>query len=197
MNLPNRLTLIRILMAGVFVVLMSFQYLTTYVIAYVVFAIASITDYYDGKIARERNIVTNFGKLLDPVADKVLICAAFVMMMKLDTLNIPGWTVVVIIAREFLVTGARSLAAIEGIVIAANKHGKIKTVFQMVYAFTFLFFVILHWPVKLWLPQYEATYLLTLSRASLWCMAFVALYTVYSGIQFTLQNMDKLKLRES
>ena len=194
MNLPNQLTIMRIFMTAIFVSLMSFHDVVTFIFAYLVFTIASITDYYDGKIARERNIITNFGKLLDPVADKVLICSAFVMMMTLDELHVPGWAVVLIISREFLVTGARSLAATEGIIIAANKYGKLKTIFQMVYVFTFLFFVIVTWPIKTLCPQHYPIFNDVLSKSSLWCMVYVAAYTVYSGIQFTRINLDNLKL---
>ena len=142
MNLPNQLTIARCFMAVVFVGLMSFQNFFSYTLAYVVFIVAAITDYYDGKIARERGLVTNFGKLLDPVADKVLLTSAFIMMMKMPELRVPGWAIVVILAREFLVTGARSLAAAEGEVIAASATGKTKTVLQLVYVFTILFFAL-------------------------------------------------------
>ena len=126
MNLPNQLTVARFIMALVFVVLMSFHHVVAQSLGYLLFIAATITDFYDGKIARDRNLVTNFGKLLDPVADKVLVVAAFIMLMKNPYLSVPGWTVVAILAREFLITGARSLAASEGVVIAANKWGKTK-----------------------------------------------------------------------
>ena len=138
MNLPNKLTVARCFMALIFVGLMSFENAFCYLAAYFLFVAAAITDYYDGKIARERNLVTNFGKLLDPVADKVLMVAALIMLMTIPDLRIPGWTIVLILGREFLVTGARSLAAAEGAVIAANKWGKTKTVLQMVYVSAFL-----------------------------------------------------------
>jgi CDP-diacylglycerol--glycerol-3-phosphate 3-phosphatidyltransferase len=120
MNLPNKLTIARCIMTVFFVGLMSFENFYCYFAAYLVFTVAAITDYYDGKIARERGLVTNFGKLLDPVADKVLLTSAFIMLMKVPELKVPGWAVVVILAREFLVTGARALAAADGEVIAAN-----------------------------------------------------------------------------
>ena len=82
MNLPNRLTIFRLILVPVFVILMSVDYLGTYIAAYIVFMVASITDYWDGRIARERNLITNFGKLMDPLADKVLMAAAFVMLME-------------------------------------------------------------------------------------------------------------------
>ncbi|MEK7795706.1 MAG: CDP-diacylglycerol--glycerol-3-phosphate 3-phosphatidyltransferase, partial [Candidatus Hydrogenedentota bacterium] len=132
MNLPNRLTIARLVLVPVFVVLMSIDHVATYALAYITFTAASLTDYYDGKIARRRGMITAFGKLIDPLADKVLMTAAFVMAMKVPGLNVPGWTIVAILAREFLVTGARSLAASDGTVIAASSWGKAKTVIQMV-----------------------------------------------------------------
>ncbi|MBI2431583.1 MAG: CDP-diacylglycerol--glycerol-3-phosphate 3-phosphatidyltransferase [Candidatus Hydrogenedentes bacterium] len=160
----------------------------------------AVTDYYDGKIARERGLVTNFGKLLDPVADKVLITSAFIMMMKVPELMIPGWTIVVILAREFLVTGARALAAAEGEVIAANVSGKTKTVFQLVYVFTFLFFAMafrfLDLFPRIWdyAPGGRESYVTVIGYMSLVAMVLVALYTVYSGIHFAQVNWKTLKL---
>ena len=200
MNLPNKLTVARCILAGIFVALMSFPSVAAYVLAYLVFTAAAITDHYDGKIARERNLITNFGKLLDPVADKVLVIAAFIMLMKIEGLWIPGWTIVVILAREFLVTGARSLAAADGEVIAANASGKTKTVLQMVYVFTFLLFAVLlqvrhEFPgVDAYLPGGPEPYLSGLAYGSLGGMVLVALYTVYSGLHFARVNWKILKL---
>ena len=194
-NLPNKLTLARILMVPVLVALLSFESLVSYVLGYMVFAAATLTDYYDGKIARERNLVTNFGKLCDPIADKVLLAAAFIMLMKLDVLYIPGWTVIAILAREFLISGARSLAATEGLVIPANKWGKTKAVVQMVYIFTFLGFVIIGQIIFLCGQDAAGqAFHHILKPASCWAIAFVALYTVYSGVQFARVNWHVLKL---
>lgn len=193
-NLPNKLTLSRVAMVPAFVALMSFDHVACYIVAYVVFTAATITDYYDGKIARERNLVTNFGKLLDPVADKVLMTAAFVMLMTIDVLNIPAWTVVTIIGREFLVTGARSLAASDGVVIAANVFGKLKTVLQMTYVFVFLFLVVAERAVATWLPLWADIYRDWLGFLSLCAVVLVALFTAYSGIQFAYLNWNTLKL---
>jgi CDP-diacylglycerol--glycerol-3-phosphate 3-phosphatidyltransferase len=179
-------------MAFAFVALMSFPTLGTYLLAYVVFVVASITDYYDGKIARQRNLITNFGKLLDPVADKVLISGALIMLIQVPGLYIPAWTVVAIIAREFLVTGARSLAASEGIVIPANFWGKTKAVIQMVYVFIFLALVILgdvldgfvRADSAGWLSQHLGLYHKTVMISSCCAVIFVALFTIYAGLQF-------------
>jgi len=195
MNLPNKLTLARILMVPVFVALLSVESLACQILAYVVFVAATLTDYYDGKIARERNLVTNFGKLFDPIADKVLLAAALVMLMKLSVLYIPGWTVIAILGREFLISGARSLAASEGLVIPANKWGKTKAVLQMVYIFVFLAFVIIGQIIAASGQAAAARVFHGILRpASCWAIAFVAVYTVYSGVQFARVNWHVLKL---
>lgn len=194
MNLPNKLTLARCVMAVIFVGLLSFEHSLSYFVGYIVFTAAAITDYYDGKIARERGLVTNFGKLLDPVADKVLMLAAFLMMIKIPALFIPAWTIVAILAREFLVTGARALAATEGQVIAAAAHGKIKTVLQMVYVFVFLFFAFFlqtlnDYPgLAQYVPGPVQAYQLGIGWASFVAIMLVAGYTVYSGVQFAREN---------
>jgi CDP-diacylglycerol--glycerol-3-phosphate 3-phosphatidyltransferase len=195
MNLPNKLTVARIIMVPAFVALMSVNNVLTYVLAYITFTIAAITDYYDGKIARERGIVTNFGKLLDPLADKVLLASGFVMMMDVEELRVPGWTIVAILTREFLVTGARTIAASDGVVIAASSSGKFKTVFQMVYVFTFMFFAIAERIAAPFLSQgmYEAVSY-WLRTASLVAIVFVAVYTIYSGIDFARANWRTLSL---
>jgi CDP-diacylglycerol--glycerol-3-phosphate 3-phosphatidyltransferase len=181
-------------MAPIFVALMSYDHIATFTLAYVVFVAAAITDYYDGHIARTRNLVTNFGKLFDPVADKVLMAAAFVMMMHVRGLIVPGWTVVVILSREFLITGARSLAAGDGEIIAANAWGKTKTVIQIVYILTFLFFVIVERAIHFWIPNGSPMYQYILSQTSLWAVIFVAFFTAYSGFQFIRVNWSSLQL---
>ena len=194
MNLPNKLTVARLILVPIFVVLMSFENVVTYIAAYLVFSVASITDYFDGKVAREQNLVTSFGKLMDPLADKVLMAAAFVMAMKVPSLNIPGWTIVAILAREFLVTGARSMAGSDGLVIAANQWGKIKTVLQMVYIFLFLFLAIGVWAAEYWFPDYAEWYTNALGHASFFGIIAVSLLTVYTGIQFAQSNWKSLNL---
>ncbi len=194
MNLPNRLTIIRLFLVPVFVVLMSVDHLATYVLAYIVFMVASITDYWDGRIARERNLITNFGKLADPLADKVLLAAAFVMLMEVPVLTIPGWAIVAILAREFLITGARSVAAPGGKAMAANIWGKVKTVVQMTYIYTFLFFAIVAKLVEHWAADYAGVYAAVLGWASLVGIVIVALFTVYTGLQFAQSNWKELRL---
>jgi CDP-diacylglycerol--glycerol-3-phosphate 3-phosphatidyltransferase len=130
MNLPNQLTLLRILMVPVFLVVLSLRLPLGDYIAAGVFVLAACTDGLDGYIARKHKQITSLGKLLDPLADKLLISAALIALVELGRLS--GWVAVVIIGREFAVTGLRSLAVAEGVVIAASKLGKIKTITQIV-----------------------------------------------------------------
>ncbi len=132
MNLPNKLTLLRVCLVPVFVVflLLTPDHLYFKWIALGIFIVASLTDLLDGKIARKYNLVTNFGKFMDPLADKLLVCSALVGLTSLDV--IPAWMTIVIIAREFIISGFRLIAAEKGTVIAASMWGKWKTTFQMV-----------------------------------------------------------------
>ncbi len=138
MNLANRLTLTRLALIPVFVVVVRVDALWAYLLALAVFVVAAVTDYYDGKVARKRDLVSNFGVLLDPVADKVLIASAFISFLDKEYLGIPSWVVIVIVGRELFATGLRSIAASNGVVIAAQKWGKVKTVSQMTCAITIL-----------------------------------------------------------
>lgn len=131
MNLPNKLTLLRVFLVPVFVVFVLYPQIPYHSVwALAVFLGASLTDHYDGKIARQRNLITNFGKFLDPLADKLLVISALVCFLSLGLANV--WCVLIIIARELLVTSIRLLVVEGGTVIAANKWGKAKTVSQMV-----------------------------------------------------------------
>ena len=132
MNLPNKLTLLRVVLIPVFVVLLLLEGGQNYALriaALIVFCIASFTDFLDGQIARRNNLVTNFGKFMDPLADKLLVCSALICMIELGQL--PSWYVITVIAREFIISGFRLVAADNGIVIAASWWGKFKTTFQM------------------------------------------------------------------
>ena len=202
MNLPNKLTVARLVLTLIFIALMSVAHPIPYFFAYIVFTIAAITDHYDGKYARQYGLITNFGKLLDPVADKVLMAAGFLVLMTIPELRVPAWAIVLIFAREYLVTGARALAAAEGAVIAANNQGKLKTILQMIYVFTFLFialaFEILNtYPAtNAYLPGGAEVYKHYIGLASLVSIIAVALYTVYSGVIFAIENWGVLKLNQ-
>ena len=132
MNLPNKLTTFRVILIPFFVFFLLAPYFEGYgnYIALVIFIVASLTDFLDGKIARKYNLVTNFGKFMDPLADKLLVCSALICLIALD--RIPAWIVIVIISREFIISGFRLIAAENGVVIAANYWGKFKTVSQMI-----------------------------------------------------------------
>ncbi|KAB8138800.1 CDP-diacylglycerol--glycerol-3-phosphate 3-phosphatidyltransferase [Gracilibacillus oryzae] len=141
MNIPNKITISRIMLIPIFIIVLSFPFdwgtisigatdlPLAHFIAVIIFAIASATDWLDGYYARKYNLVTNLGKFLDPMADKLLVSAAFILLIELGLA--PAWVVIVIISREFAVTGLRLVAAGEGIVLAAGQMGKLKTVIQI------------------------------------------------------------------
>lgn len=131
MNLPNKLTVLRVVMVPFFVFFMLTDVggSANKWIALVLFCVASLTDMLDGQIARKRNLVTNFGKFMDPLADKLLVCSAMICLI--ETGKLAAWIVIIIIAREFIISGFRLVASDSGIVIAASYWGKFKTVFQM------------------------------------------------------------------
>ena len=133
MNLPNKLTILRVIMIPFFVAALLYDGGANQNMRYVaaaLFIIASLTDMLDGKIARKYNLVTNFGKFMDPLADKLLVCSALICMIGLREL--PAWMVIIIISREFIISGFRLVASDNGVVIAASYWGKFKTTFQMI-----------------------------------------------------------------
>ncbi|MGI6736560.1 MAG: CDP-diacylglycerol--glycerol-3-phosphate 3-phosphatidyltransferase [Anaerovoracaceae bacterium] len=169
MNLPNKLTMGRILAIPVFIVVYLMGH---YIIATLIFIAAAATDALDGHIARSRNLVTNFGKLMDPLADKLLTMSAFVCLVWMGL--VPGWMVIVILAREFAVSGLRQIAAADGVVMAAGKSGKVKTVLQMV---TIPQLLLNNWPGSLiGIP---------LDQICLWAALAV---TVISGVEYFVRN---------
>ena len=133
MNLPNKLTVMRVIMIPFFVIsLLAFQGEVRLLrnLAAAIFIVASLTDMLDGKIARKYNLVTNFGKFMDPLADKLLVCSALICLIELGQL--PAWMVIIIVSREFIISGFRLVASDNGVVIAASYWGKFKTTFQMI-----------------------------------------------------------------
>ena len=131
MNLPNKLTIFRVILIPFFIIALLVPGIPAgNWIALAIFIVASLTDLLDGKIARKYNLVTNFGKFMDPLADKLLVCSALICLVELS--RIPSWMVVIIIAREFTISGFRLIAADNGVVIAASYCGKFKTTFQMI-----------------------------------------------------------------
>lgn len=172
MNLPNKLTVGRMIAVPFFVVFYMMGY---FLPAFVVFIAASLTDMLDGKIARKYNLVTNFGKIMDPLADKILVYSAFCLMVENGL--VPAWMLIVILAREFAISGMRTVAASEGIVIAAGMSGKIKTVLQMIAVPLLL---LLNVEGAGLIPGLEL-----LAYGFLWASLIM---TVYSGIEYIWQN---------
>lgn len=188
MNLPNKLTILRILLVPVFLVFLLLPGIPMhYLWAFLIFTAASLTDRYDGKIARERNQITDFGKFLDPLADKILVISALVSFLQLGLANVV--CVLIIIAREFMVTSIRLVAADNGVVIAANRWGKTKTVSQII-AIVFILVVqsvreLLSGHAFL-IPGIDLSAVLTgAGSALIWVATF---FTVLSGIIYLKQN---------
>ena len=198
MNLPNRLTLSRVIMIPVFVLFFYLPFKGHFFVAWAVFGVASFTDFLDGMIARKQNLVTNFGKFMDPIADKVLVLTAFIVFLtkpeEIFTKNLGDWATIaagcgvsLIAAREIIVSGFRLVAADSGFVIAADIFGKYKTVAQ---DFAIVFLLVS-------LSFYEVT---TVSFLTLWMnyigLAFFALsvvLTVVSGANYLIKNAEVLK----
>ena len=169
MNLPNKLTVARVIAVPFFILAFMMEY---YFVAFALFAIASLTDMLDGQIARKYNLITNFGKIMDPLADKILVYSAFCLMLG-DL--IPVWMFIIILAREFIVSGIRTVAASNGIVVAAGMSGKIKTVLQMIAVLLLLL-----------VPAFPAFAALNIvATIFLWASLVM---TVYSGIEYIVKN---------
>ena len=179
MNTPNKLTLLRILMVPLFI---WFLYTGFNALAIVVFVLASFTDYLDGYLARKHGLVTTFGKLMDPLADKILTISALVCFLELDVRFLSAWMVVIIIARELIVTGIRLIALDENKVIAASWWGKSKTVSQMVA----IIVLMLDRIVKLDIGMVSIT------GIAVWVMVVL---TVYSGFDYVKKNFSLFKFK--
>jgi len=179
MNLANKLTMLRIFLVPIFLLFMAVRGIPYgKELATLIFILASLTDKLDGYIARSRNQITNFGKFMDPLADKLLVTAALVSLVELQM--IPGWVSMIIIAREFAVSGLRTIAAAEGKVIAASKWGKLKTVIQIVAIITAL--------VNL---SYVNAMLNTLTSIM---MAAAVVITIISGIDYFVKNKGTIRV---
>ncbi|MCR5331396.1 MAG: CDP-diacylglycerol--glycerol-3-phosphate 3-phosphatidyltransferase [Lachnospiraceae bacterium] len=137
MNLPNKITVARFIMVPIFAVIFLIQLPWSNVVGLVVFLIACISDFFDGYLARKNNLVTDFGKLMDPLADKLLVCTALVCFIEVRD-NFPAWCAILIIAREFIISGIRQLGAEKKIIIMASIWGKAKTVLQMITCILFI-----------------------------------------------------------
>lgn len=179
-NLPNKLTMLRIIMIPLFVLFFEWSSLPmNYFWAFVMFALASITDLLDGKIARKYNLVSDFGKLMDPLADKVLVTAAMVCFVADPTAQTPAWIVITILAREFLVTSLRLLAAAKGVVLAADKWGKYKTATTMVW---------ICWNLLIMEFSFMSGWAFFIDWIHPILMYLSLFFTVYSGLNYVLKN---------
>lgn len=175
MNLPNKLTILRVIMIPFFVLFMLVPIIGAgdKWLALALFIVASLTDLLDGHIARKYNLVTNFGKFMDPLADKLLVCSALICLVELG--RIPSWMVIVIIAREFIISGFRLIASDNGVVIAASYWGKFKTTFQMIM-------------ICLMIANLESLHLLT--DIVMW---IALLLTVISLMDYLMKNKEVMK----
>jgi CDP-diacylglycerol--glycerol-3-phosphate 3-phosphatidyltransferase len=199
MNLPNQLTLARLCLVPAFMAFMVVDHFWTRVFSLVIFIGASLTDWYDGEIARRTGTVTVVGTFLDPLVDKMLIAAALVGFVEMRELRIPAWMVVLIISREFLITGLRTLAATRGVVLGAERAGKFKTTSQIIAIITILVILIMDSAMERW-PRLagdaigRAPLLLKLmERAPYWLVFVTTLMTVLSGYLYIRNHMDLLK----
>lgn len=174
MNLPNKLTLFRIFLIPVLIVVMLLNIPNKYLLACIIFIVASITDAMDGHIARSRNLVTDFGKFMDPLADKLLVISTLTCMIEASL--VPAWMVIIIVSRELTVSILRAIAASEGKVIAASGGGKLKTITQM------LSIIIL-----LLGANFNNNLFLNIGFI---CILLATLLTLYSGWEYLYKNKD-------
>ena len=170
MNPANKLTMLRVALIPVFLILLYLRFPFHMYFALTVFILASVTDFVDGYIARHYNQVTDFGKFMDPLADKCLVVAAMLWFVEIG--QMPGWALLVVIIREFSVSGLRMVAADKGRVIAAGWSGKVKT------ASTMVCIVLMFLPIAVWINHI--------------CVAVIVLTTIYSGVEYFMKNLDIL-----
>ena len=182
MNLPNRLTLLRVCMIPFFVVLARMADFRAQVAAVVIYALACLTDALDGRIARSRNLVTNFGKFMDPIADKLLVMSALIVLTAQG--RMPDWVCILMLAREFLVSGFRLVAVENGTVIAAGPLGKLKTVFQMLATIALMLLVPVEGEALLGQPGVIAANVL---------LYIALILTVISGADYIIRNRECIK----
>lgn len=189
MNLPNKITISRIFLIPIFIIILSYPFQwgewnigyttlpVSHFVAGLIFLIASLTDWFDGYLARKLNLITNMGKFLDPLADKLLVSAAYILLVQLQLA--PAWIIIIIISREFAITGFRLVAAGEGLVLAASQMGKLKTVSQILSIILLMFH---NWPFSYFnLPVHII-------------MLYIALvFTVWSGIDYFVKNWNVLR----
>ena len=188
MNLPNKLTVARLVLTVFFVAAALSGLPWAYTAAMPLFGIAAYTDFLDGKIARQRGLITSFGQLMDPLADKVLMVSAFVVLLDADHASMPAWLVITIVAREFLVTGLRLIATSQGAILAADKLGKQKTIWQIVCA---SYLLVMHAsaeiPMQWARPLFDLPYAGSKTMIPL-LLALTFLLTLWSGASYLWKN---------
>ena len=171
MNLPNKLTLLRVILVPVFMAILYLDFAGASWVALAIFIIASLTDLLDGKIARKYNLVTDFGKFADPLADKMLVTAAMLWFVEIG--QMPAWALLIVVVREFAVSGLRMIASDKGRVIAAGWSGKVKT------ASTMVCIVLMFLPIP--------------SIVNTICVWVITLTTLYSGVEYFMKNKDVIQ----
>ncbi|MBU1148376.1 MAG: CDP-diacylglycerol--glycerol-3-phosphate 3-phosphatidyltransferase [Candidatus Omnitrophica bacterium] len=182
MNLANKLTISRIVLAGIFILCLFIRGIGAKFFAFGIFLLASLTDYYDGLIARKTNSISDFGRLMDPIADKILILGGFLAFVEMKI--IPAWMVIVIIAREFVITGIRALALTRKKVLSAETAGKHKTVSQIVAVLSILIYLIIRD------SGFTFRYIEYYGMTILILMFITVLMTLASGVSFMMKNKD-------
>ncbi|MDR3244627.1 MAG: CDP-diacylglycerol--glycerol-3-phosphate 3-phosphatidyltransferase [Elusimicrobiota bacterium] len=204
MNFANKLTLTRVLLVPFFIVFIEIGGFALSILALLVFSIASITDFFDGRYARKHNLVTSFGVFLDPLADKLLISSAFICLLDISFLQIPAWMVIAIISREFIITGFRTIAMSKSVVIPADKSGKFKTSFQIVVIIISLFIIIIKEGfLKFYNVNFDmialfdsgayGTLAMLLDNIPFWAVLIATVLTIYSGANYIWKYRYLLK----
>lgn len=185
MNLANRLTMFRILLTFIFMLVFSWQGLLFKVLALLIFTAAALSDFLDGMIAKKKNMITDFGRLMDPIADKILVLAAFAAFLEMQLIE--AWMFVIIVSREILITSLRLFALNKGKILSAVRAGKHKTVSQMAAIFYILIFIVIKETVKsysVWNPVWEEFF-----RKSINILMLITVgLTLYSGLSYLWEN---------
>lgn len=200
MNLPNKLTVLRIFLVIIFLILIEFPFTVSFsrqtnlimrILGIIVFTGAIITDIYDGKIARKQHLVTNFGKFMDPIADKILVISALLSYVSKHYISV--WIAMIIITREFFITGMRLVGAGKGKIIAAGTLGKHKTAWQIVLVYELLVEEVLRDMMQLNIIPYYTSIFLTILLLKYFLIDIVIFFTVFSAYKYFVQNIDIFK----
>ncbi|MDR0676844.1 MAG: CDP-diacylglycerol--glycerol-3-phosphate 3-phosphatidyltransferase [Elusimicrobiota bacterium] len=188
MNFANKITISRIFIMPIFAISLEMQGFFWGILSLICFLYATFSDWLDGYLARKNNLVSDFGKFIDPLADKIFVCAAFISFVKNPKLHISAWMVTLIVARELLITGLRTLAVSKGVVLAAQKSGKYKTAFQLIGIFLIIlvsFIYDLEYSSKFILKQNITNIVRLIPIYVTW---FLVIFTTYSGVDYLYNN---------